>query len=50
MKKLKFVIYLCSYCGFEMEHPKGANSIIRFCPKCFKEQEFVKTKKEAEND
>lgn len=46
MKKLKFVIYICSYCGFETEHPKGSKSVTLFCPKCHKEQQFVETKKE----
>ena len=49
-KKLKFVIYICSYCGFETEYPKGAKSVTLFCPKCHEEKQFVETKKEAEND
>lgn len=50
MKKLKFVIYLCSYCGFESVNTKGAKSVTLFCPKCHEEKQFVETKKEAEND
>ena len=45
MKKLKFVIYICSYCCFETEYPKGAKSVILFCPKCHEEQQFVETKR-----